>query len=360
MKPNLDPAQYGNQPVISIQHYLINMIHRILTAVDKSTKSEAFAVIDSLIDWENAFPRQCPKLGIESFMRNGVRPALIPVLINYFQDRKMSVKWRGVRSLPRTLKGGGPQGATMGLLEYLSQSDDCAAGVNESERFRFLDDLSILEIINLLTVGLTSFNLKHQVPNDVAIHNQFIDSRVLKSQEWLSEINTWTQNQKMKINGQKTKNMIFNFSDKYQFSTRLAIDGKPIEVINSTKLLGTIITSDLKWDKNTNHIVKKANARMELIRKVASFGAKKEDLKNLYILFVRSQLEQSAVVWHSSLTEEKSAIKIIMGEEYQSYRKSLNFVNLDIFEERRKMLCLKFAKSALKNEKASKMKNYMT
>ena len=158
--------------------------------------------------------------------------------------------------------------------------------------------------------------------------------------------------------------MIFNFSDKYQFSTRLAIDGKPIEVINSTKLLGTIITSDLKWDKNTNHIVKKANARMELIRKVASFGAKKEDLKNLYILFVRSQLEQSAVVWHSSLTEEniqnlervqKSAIKIIMGEEYQSYRKSLNFLNLDTLEERRKMLCLKFAKSALKNEKASKM-----
>ena len=108
----------------------------------------------------------------------------------------------------------------------------------------------------------------------------------------------------MKINGQKTKNMIFNFSDNYQFSTRLSIDGKPIEVINSTKLLGTIITSDLRWDENTNYIVKKANARMELIRKVANFGPSREDLKNLYVLFVRSQLEQLAVVWHSSLTEE--------------------------------------------------------
>ena len=35
-------------------------------------------------------------------------------------------------------KGGGSQGATMGLLEYLSQSNDCADGVSESERFRFL------------------------------------------------------------------------------------------------------------------------------------------------------------------------------------------------------------------------------
>ena len=198
----------------------------------------------------------------------------------------------------------------------------------------------------------------------MAIHNQFLDPRVLKSQGWLNEINTWTQNQKMKINGKKTKSMIFNFSDNYQFSTRLSIEGKPIEVIDSAKLLGTIITSDLRWDKNTNHIVKKANARMELIRKVANFGVSREDLKNLYILFVRSQLEQSAVVWHSSLTEEninnlervqKSALKIIMGEKYQSYRKSLNFLNLDTLEDRREKLCIRFAKNALRNEKACKM-----
>ena len=116
-------------------------------------------------------------------MRNGVRPSLIPVLINYFQDREMSVKWHGCRSAPRKMPGGGPQGATMGLLEYLSQSNNSADIVSESERFKFLDDLSILEIVNLLTVGLTSFNLKVQVPNDIAAHNQYIPTDKLKSQE---------------------------------------------------------------------------------------------------------------------------------------------------------------------------------
>ena len=86
MKPKFDSAQYGNQKGISIQHYLIDMIHRILTVVDENSSKEKFAVIANLIDWDNAFPRQCPKLGIESFIRNGVRPSLIPVLINYFQD----------------------------------------------------------------------------------------------------------------------------------------------------------------------------------------------------------------------------------------------------------------------------------
>ena len=87
MKPNMDPQQYGNQKGVSIQHYLIEMIHRILTALDNNSGGETFAVIANLIDWNNAFPRQCPKLGIESFLQNGVRPSLIPVLINYFQDR---------------------------------------------------------------------------------------------------------------------------------------------------------------------------------------------------------------------------------------------------------------------------------
>ena len=321
-------------------------------------------MIVSLIDWNNAFPRQCPKLGIESFVRNGVRPALIPVLVNYFQDREMSVKWHGCQSVPRKIKGGGPQGATIGLLEYLSQSNNCADIVNESERFRFLDDLSILEIVNLLTVGLSSFNLKQQVPNDVATHNQFISADNLKSQDWLDNIYDWTNNQKMKINGKKTKTMVFNFTQNYQFSTRLAIGNENLEVIDSTRLLGTIITNDLRWDLNTAHIVKKGNARMELLRRVASFGTSIEDLKNIYFLFVRSQLEQSAVVWHSSLTEEnssdlervqKSAVKIMMGHRYESYQKSLIELDIQTLEERREVLCLKFAQRCLKNDKAMKM-----
>ena len=40
----IDPAQYGNQRGVSIQHYLINMIHKILTALDTNSRRETFAV----------------------------------------------------------------------------------------------------------------------------------------------------------------------------------------------------------------------------------------------------------------------------------------------------------------------------
>ena len=175
--------EVGNQKGISIQHYLIKMVHRILSVLDNNSKTEAFAVIANLIDWNNAFPRQCPKLGIESFVKNGVRPALIPVLINYFQDREMSVRWHGQQSVPRRVNGGGPQGATIGILEYLSQSNDCADLVRLEDRFRFVDDLTVLEAVNLVTIGITSHNLKAHIPSDLGMHNQYIPSQNLKSQD---------------------------------------------------------------------------------------------------------------------------------------------------------------------------------
>ena len=38
MKSKLDPAQYANQKGLSIQHYLIAMLNKILSAVDKNSK----------------------------------------------------------------------------------------------------------------------------------------------------------------------------------------------------------------------------------------------------------------------------------------------------------------------------------
>ena len=143
------------------------MIDRILTVLDNNSRRETFAVVANLIDWNSAFPRQCPKLGIESFIQNGVRASLIPTLINYFQDRHMSVSWHGHQTVPRKINGGGPQGATLGILEYLSQSNNNADCVNLEDRFKFIDDLTILEIVNLLTIGISCFNVKSQVPSDI-------------------------------------------------------------------------------------------------------------------------------------------------------------------------------------------------
>ena len=322
---NLDPSQYANQEGVSLQHYLIKMIDKVLTDTDNNAQGEVNAVIATLIDWKEAFPRQCPKLGIQAFIKCGVRSSLIPMLVSYLQDRTMQVKWNGLMSTERKLNGGGPQGATFGIWEYLAQSNESADCVSPDYRFKFVDDLTVLEKVNLLLVGLASFNYHSSVPSDIPTHSQYIPSEHLQSQEYLTKIKQWTENQKMILNQKKTKVMIFNFTDKYQFTAKLDLNGENLEVVKKAKLLGVIISDDLKWDLNTSYIVKKANKRMELLRKVANFSTSIEDKKEIYVLYVRSVLEQSSVVWHSSLTKEncedlervqKCAVRINLGKEY--------------------------------------------
>ena len=71
---------------------------------------------------------------------------------------------------------------------------------------------------------------------------------------------------------------------------------------------------------------------------------------------IRSKLEQSAVLWHSSLTQnceinlervQKSALKVILGDKYIDYGNALKVMKLQSLKERRDELCLKFARKCL-------------
>ena len=151
--------------------------------------------------------------------------------------------------------------------------------------------------------------------------------------------------------------MIFNFSKSHQFTTDLKLKGESLEVLNETKLLGTIISSDLKWNMNTERLVKNANKRMRLLHVAAKFVNNDQDIVYLYKMFIRSVLEFSAVVWHSSMSQnnvsdieriQKSALKVILKERYTDYKSALNELNLESLSKRREILCLRFANKSLK------------
>ena len=250
--------------------------------------------------------------------------------------------------------------ASLGNWEYLSQTNNNADCIPEEDRFKFVDDLSALEVINLLTVGMSSFYMKNQVPSDIPVHGQYIESTKLKSQHYLDQINKWTEEHKMVINQKKTKAMIFNYTDNYKFTTRLQLKEENIEIVNKMKILGTIVNDKLSWDDNCQSIIKKVNARMQLLRSVQSFGATHSEMVHLWTIFCRSVLEQSSAVWHSSLTQEniddlertqKSFCKIVLKDKYTSYDNALYKLNMDSLHERREILQLKFAKSGIKHEK---------
>ena len=364
LQAKLDKSQYANQKGLSINHYLVKLVDRVLCALDGSTKGETHAVLASFIDWSKAFDRQDPTLAVLSFQKNGVRPCLIPILMSFFENRTMKVKWHNVMSSTKKLPGGGPQGTSLGIWSYLSQTNDNPEGADQEDIFKFVYDKTTLEVLNLLNIGMASHNLKANIPNNILTSNLKIPNDNLKTQEYMNKIEKWTEEKKMKVNEKKTKNLVFNFSKNYQFSTDVKLKGEPIETLDKIKLLGTTITSDLKWNENTSIIVKDSNKRMQFLHRAAKFTNNMWDLKKIYMLQVRSKLEQSAVVWHSSLTQrntsdlervQKSALKLILKEKYVGYKNALNVMKLDTLAVRREKLCLKFAKACVRNEKLHDM-----
>ena len=115
----------------------------------------------------------------------------------------MSVRWYGVTSSERPLRGSGPQGSTLGLLEYISQSNDNTEGIPSDMKYKWLDDLSTLEIVNLLTIGISSYNIRSHVPSDVPVHNGFEEAKNLITQRHIENIAEWTEKKANEIKLQK-------------------------------------------------------------------------------------------------------------------------------------------------------------
>ena len=78
-------------------------------------------------------------------------------------------------------------------------------------------------------------------------------------------------------------------------------------------------------------------------------------------------MEQSCVVWNSSITEEncndleriqKAALRIIMGKNYINYKNALLKADLEPLKIRRDKLCKTFAEKCLQSEHESTIKMF--
>ncbi len=78
--------------------------------------------------------------------------------------------------------------------------------------------------------------------------------------------------------------------------------GKEVERVQEYKYLGTIFDTTLKFQQNTEVIIKKVNQRMYVLRKFNSFCVQKNILRTFYTTFIESILSCSFLCWYSSLS----------------------------------------------------------
>ena len=269
-------------------------------------------------------------------------------------DRKISVKFNKAESSVYTLIGGGPQGSQTGQQTYIVASDDNTYHVPSVDRFKFCDDVSVLELVMLGDILTEYSTLKHD-PSDIGVDQLYIDPSLCKTPEYLESIGNWTSDNLMQLNEAKSEYQIFTRS-RQEVATRLSINNKTIDRKYDAKVLGVWLQPDGGWAKNTSEICKRGYSKLGMLTKLKYAGTKTEDLLQIYKLFIRSTAEYSSVVFHSNLgkrntaTKEKiqsTCLKVIFPN--LSYTEALTKSGLETMAQRRQNCCLTFSLRAAKH-----------
>ena len=307
---------------------------------------------------------------------------LLQIVMGFLKGRKLVVTYRGVQSGVKEMPGGGPQGTILGMLLFLVlinsagfAHEDRAIGSRVAKatnvrkaisniHLKFVDDLTIAESLKLKDVLSVQ---EQELQRPLQYHERFeqtLDPVKSQVQVQLNELSKHADTNKMRINHSKTKVMLFNSAKKFDFQPNLVIDEVNLEVVEQMKLLGVVITSDLKWDKNTDYITKKAFSRLWLLRRLKKLGASRAALLDIYVKNVRSVVEYSSVVWGSSLTlkntaqierVQKAVFAIVLGKQYVTYPEACAELKMETLSQRRLQLARKFA---LKTSKHPIHKNW--
>ena len=350
---NLSKRQFGGKKGVGTEHLIIALVDKIKKALDNP---ECDAAILSSYDWSGAFDRVDPTLAAIKLVKIGIRSSIVKVLIDFLNERKMTVKMNGEQSSTLGLIGGGPQGSVIGQLLYIIASDDVAEDTPEDEKFKYIDDLSLLEAVKTKD-KLIEYDVYRRVPSDVRTNQFFLPTTAFQSQTRNENIAEWTRQNNMKLNTQKSNYMVIS-RKKDNFATRLKLDNKTVDRQTEIRHLGVWLREDMSWEKNISEICKKAYSRVKMLSKLKYVGTKKKDLILLYCLHIRSITEYCSTAFHSSLTLkqanklesiQKTCLRIILGEDYISYESALISTNLLSLKQRREKKEISFALKCTKH-----------
>ena len=301
-----------------------------------------------------------------------IRPSLIPILIDFLSNRSMKIKFSLEQVGPFKLVGCSPQGSIIGQLSYTTGSSDNteALNISEEDKYQYIDDLNLLELI-LLADLLIQYDFHTHVASDVGIGQRFLPPSSTQTQAYNEGIAVWTQQNLAKLNSDKSSYIIHTRMME-DFATRFTLDNSHIERKEYIKVLGVWVGEDPScWDKNTKEIIKRAYASMSLLTKLKYAGLSHKKLINIYCLFIRSSAEYCSVVWHENLTVAQSnaiervqvvALKIIHGKDYPrkddghcDYDALLRNCNLSSLLDRRENRMLSFGKKCISHPTLSRI-----
>ena len=153
----------------------------------------------------------------------GIKDNAFKLLKSYLTDRQQFVVFNNHNSETSIIKTGVPQGSILGPLFFSICINDLITISDKLKFIMYADDTTIY--FNL--EDFDRYNLEQDITNE------------------LENITLWLKRNKLSLNVQKTKLMIFHRKQKQINELNILIDGIAIERVESVNFLGLIIDEGL-------------------------------------------------------------------------------------------------------------------
>lgn len=148
------------------------------------------------------------------------------------------------------------------------------------------------------------------------------------------------------FNESKCKELRISFSRSGSLFDHITINDKQIEVVSSARLLGVIVSDNLRWNGHVESICKKSTKRLYFLKQLKRAKVPSEDMLLFYTTCIRPVLEYACPVFHHSLPQylsnemerlQKRALRMIQPD--LSYAEALVALDVASLYERREILC---------------------
>ena len=243
--------QYGFRAKHSTELATVELVDRILHSIDNKELPLAIYMLDHTILSNKLRYYVITDISLKWFM-------------SYLSQRTQYVEVNGIQSSKRVIQTGVPQGSILGPLLFLIYMNDIPSATEYFTFILYADDTTLFRTMAYSLLAL---------PRE---HNILINEELLK-------VNDWLVANRLSLNVNKTKYMIFHNSQKdiSNFSLNLISNHGEIEKVSTLNFLEIILDENINWKPHIENIACKLAKYCGVLSKLKNFVP----LHNLRTLF---------------------------------------------------------------------------